>query len=88
MVCDVMLHRTVWGAYLCKYWRFRQEREIQVFRVFGENRWAGRVVCSEDTLYTEVGDCILQLMFPDVYEESNVTKKVCTKDDQVFAHQQ
>ena len=80
VVSDVMLHRTIWRAYLCKCQKLRQEREVRVVWVFGEHRWAGRVICNGDTLYLEVGDCIRQLMFPHVYEESKVTKKVSTKD--------
>ena len=38
------------------------------------------MVCSEDTLDSEMGDCICQLKFPHVYEESEMMKEISTLD--------
>ena len=38
------------------------------------------MVCREDTLDSEMGDCIHQLKFSHVYEESEMMKEVSTQD--------
>ena len=81
---DIMLYRAVWGAHLCKCWKFGQEREVRVARLFWEDRRARRVVCSEDALHTEVGDCVCQLVLPQVNKETKMAEKVSAKDGSLY----
>ena len=81
---DIMIYRVVWGAHLCKCWKFKKEREVRVVRLFWEDRRARRVVCGEDALHTEVGDGVCKLTLPHVNKESKMAEKVSAMDGSLY----